>query len=498
MQVMDFTGMPAIIAARQSQLADGQTGWDTQDEDSQEWAEAHGVSVVATVTDAKSGTKSLWERPNIRPYVIQPDLMSTYRLIIAAKQDRLSRERWQDEARLRLWAEDHGKILIIVDRNMMWPPESEDDVKAWNDGADQSRREWRATSRRYRRMQRKLRESGYLVGRPPWGYRSACECCGAPVCTACEKKRCPHHKYLVPTPDGRKYIPVIFGKVIDGESLRAIAAWLTAEGVPTATGKTRWNEGFLGNRLIKNPVYYGVRRNGGQLETEALVSVSVWQEANAALRSRVRPGRGTSVREKALLAPVCGLCRGVIRDGCPSGESPMYRVYGGYGAARQPYYRCTGHGPQRKGCGFMVPVTVGDAEARAEMLADDDPDVDDQEHHDEYPEPKWHKERRFDPGDDKTDEIEKLREKAMDAYRQRDMARFEELDGQAKALEKDNEDRKKPYYYWDVTGQRETDYFAALDRSQQREYFLTKKVILYRDGAEIIDPGEIEVDDPWV
>jgi site-specific DNA recombinase len=205
--------------------------------------------------------------------------------------------------------------------------------------------------------QNALRAAGSAVGKAPWGY---------------EITMVDGRKLFVPTADGRKYIPAIFARAIEGQSLRKIAAWLTAEGVPTYTGGAVWNEGYLGTRLIKNPAYYGARRNAGQLEIEALVSASMWQEANAALKSRIRPGRAASVNDKALLAPICGECHGKPREGCADGISPMYRVYSGNGEARKPCYRCTGHGPQRKGCGFMIETSQLDEWVTDGMLSNHD------------------------------------------------------------------------------------------------------------------------------
>src|SRR5262245_13223422 len=100
------------------------------------------------------------ERPNLKPWVTDHAHMAPYDGIVAAKQDRLSRADWSDEARIRLWAEEHGKTLFIVDRNLQWPPIDEDGRERWNNGAEQARREWEATSKRYRRMQRNLRSQG--------------------------------------------------------------------------------------------------------------------------------------------------------------------------------------------------------------------------------------------------------------------------------------------------------------------------------------------------
>ena len=213
----------------------------------------------------------------------------------------------------------------------------------------------------------KRRANGSAIGRAPWGFDVICTVCNAPSV----KPRCRDHKKLfIPNELGRKWIPAIYGWAVDKETMRAIAVRLTEASVPTMNGRP-WNESFLA-RLIANPVYYGERRNGGELETEALVSATTWQEANAAVRLRARPGRTASVHEKALLKPVCGECLGVTRDGCLDGRSPMYRNDGGYGEHRQSYYRCSGHGPQKKGCGTNLPMAKADADVVAVMLDNGD------------------------------------------------------------------------------------------------------------------------------
>ena len=100
------------------------------------------------------------------------------------------------------------------------------------------------------------KQVGSVHGRAPWGM----EIIGTK-----------DHKTLVYTAEGRVWIPLIFQAVIDGKLLREIAKWLDAEGVRTMSGKP-WNEAYIGNRVIKNPTYYGKRPNAGSLEIEALVT----------------------------------------------------------------------------------------------------------------------------------------------------------------------------------------------------------------------------------
>ena len=53
---------------------------------------------------------------------------------------------------------------------------------------------------------------------------------------------------------------------------------------------------------------------------------------------------------------------------CPDcADSPMYRIRAGNGNTHL-YYRCTGRGPQRKGCGLMADAELVDAAADKAML----------------------------------------------------------------------------------------------------------------------------------
>jgi DNA invertase Pin-like site-specific DNA recombinase len=285
-----------------------------------------------------------------------------------------------------------GRIEYVNDSYLNETNEMSDVMLAL--AATAARQESERKSKRIRAKHDALRSAGSVIGRPPWGYYIKCTVCNAPA----RMPKCkPHKKIFSPTADGCKYIPPIFDMVINGKSLRYIAAWLDSKGVETLSGKS-WHEQYIGHRIIKNPIYYGHRRNSGQLETAGLMSYTVWQQANAALASRVRPGRSTVKREKSMLAPVCG------NPECDaSGEhpSPMYR----YSTGGHEYYRCTGRGPQRRGCGNAVPVDAGDARVIDSMESD---------HANPHPD------RVFIPGDAHSDEIGKLRDRGAEAFKRGD------------------------------------------------------------------------------
>ena len=190
----------------------------------------------------------MWQRKNLRPWVSDPELMAKYQVIIAAKQDRLSRADWRDEGDLRRWAEDHGKILYIVDRNLRWPPREgpqyEDDVERWNRGAEDAYREWANTSRRYKRMQRGRIADNYLVGRATYGYeRVPAEDGGGMTMVIYE----PHARIVREAVD----------RYLAGESTAKIRDDFNARGIPPPMGK-RWHQVTLSN-LLRNPALAGRR-----------------------------------------------------------------------------------------------------------------------------------------------------------------------------------------------------------------------------------------------
>ena len=191
----------------------------------------------------------------------------------------------------------------------------------------------------------RIRLANGLTGRPAWGYKSAGE---------------KYAKALVPTAEGRRVVPEVFARCIAGESQATIAKWLTKK-----TGKTWW-PGTVGT-MLRNPVYAGTQVDASGTVilrvAEPLVDGATFLRAGKALGSR--PKRGPVIKsERALLSGVlfCGKCwkPGQV-------PSPMYRIKAGNTAPGTFYYRCTGRGADRKGCGNMIHVADLDAVMDATM-----------------------------------------------------------------------------------------------------------------------------------
>ena len=184
-----------------------------------------------------------------------------------------------------------------------------------------------ATKKERVRMGRdRIRAEGGFTGRAPWGY----EITGPK-----------YAKTIVPTAEGRRLIPEIYARVVKGESLATIGEWLEAE-----TGREWWPRTI--GTMIRNPVYRGTQHDaGGRViyRCEELVNAAVWRRAGKALDGRPKRGH-TDPANRAMLSGVLA---------CPAcDDSPMYRLNTGY-------YRCTGRGSNRKGCGNMVSTAAVDA-----------------------------------------------------------------------------------------------------------------------------------------
>ena len=338
-------------------------GIQTQDIRSTEWAQYEGHVIVHVTRDKNvSGAVAPWERPELGPWLTDPVKLVQYDGIVAFDVSRLSRE-YFDLAWLRKWAEENHKKLYVIKERLHWPDNR--DGTLWGVAAERAYEERQEIIERITRELGALREAGKLTGRAPFGYVSAGE---------------KYDHYLVPTDEGRKYVPLIFQHCIDGWSLKTIAEWLNSEGVKPPGSAGWWPNSVRG--LIRNPGYKGhlcERENVPPDETEKhdgkvvrycyggtwvekprwqygktihrckpLVDAAVWKHANEALSTS--DGRGRIDPENPpMLAGVlsCSSCD----------DSPMWRN----GKPPYLYYRCGGRGSNRSSCGNMVRLELVDA-----------------------------------------------------------------------------------------------------------------------------------------
>ena len=264
---------------------------------------------------------------------------------------------WSDEARIRLWAEEHGKTLFVVDRNLQWPPRDADDRERWNNGVEQARREWESTSKRYRRAQAYLRDQAFFVGKKPYGYR---------IVTVPGSGRTPEddHKTLEPDPVTSPIVREMARLYLDGQSFREIRDWLTSRALPVPQQpKDRTGRGWTSQavrRILSNQAIAGrVQTNGRTvLRVEPIITMEQFRQMERLMKSRAT--RGSAARETALLTGIL-----VCKDG-----NPMYRIKGRSVPSCPDgfYYYCSAE-ICPKGDRMLVPLAYLDAAVNDVVMA---------------------------------------------------------------------------------------------------------------------------------
>jgi len=334
--------MRLLLAARLStKQANGQDGIgiETQDERGREWAESAGHEVIAVAAGTAKGTLPPWDRKYLKSWVTKPELIASYDGILCFATDRLGRGTQEDFTRIEAWATEHGKALVIAGGNgIMYPARDDSDYWQWAATKREARREWESIRERSMRAQRQLREGGKLVGRYPWGYASAGE---------------KYDRRMITTAAGERYVPEIYTRIADGQTLPAVAAWLSEQ-----TGRD-WHPRVLA-ALVRNPTYRGDHRDASGRtihKCPALVDGDLWRRAVASLDARPSSRRGQRNDLATGAAVLSGLAC-CANPECTAGpDSPMYKIRTRDGV----YYRCSGRGAKRKGCGTMVPLADADA-----------------------------------------------------------------------------------------------------------------------------------------
>jgi hypothetical protein len=443
-----------IILARLSKKAKSrtQTGIYSQDEDARDWAEGTGFNVTATVADHATGTKAMWDRRNARPWVTQADLMATYQGIVVSKHDRLSRADWQDEGDIRRWAEDNHKVLFLTEQDLRWPPRDANDRQRWDSEAEQSRREWEGTSRRYKRMVRYRNEHNYLAGRPVYGYRNQGVNCGESPCICWERDRAEDFKTAVIYGPEAKVIREAKDRYLAGESLQAIVTDLNARQIPSPIwqgqpGK-KWYVNTL-SRLLRNPAIAGRRMNNYYAKTEQerktvlqYKGIITWPEHEqlvARLDSRANR-KGISPGNARMLT-------GTIID---EAGHPMYAIT--TRRASVSYYCRT--------CkGLMIPVKDADDEVSNAVTEDygDQP----------------HRVKRIVPGKNHFEEIARLRQdrSELDDLTEDYDERQASITAEIRRLSRLDAEHPEPdTVEWRRTGKTVRQYWESLDNAARRDW----------------------------
>lgn len=364
-----------LLAARSSRkprkdangepVPDEGLGIQTQDERARAWAEGEGHVIVDVAADVRSGDVPPWDRPNLRLWVAcgcgwcrdQDDKrnvperrrvydhgkITRFDGVLAFKMDRLSRGDDQDFALIEGWASHHGKKLVIVD-GPQFPSRGDSDYWQWAAQKREAYKELENIKERAARGRAKLIENKAVIGKPPFGLDIAGE---------------KYRKVIVITDEGRRLIPETFDRIIAGESMGRVAAWLTEQ-----TGRTFTRKAV--RDLIHCTTYVGERRNAAGVAVLHCEPVLVtpdgkpdWARFRAAqqvIAAHPKQGRRT---------PGILLGGGILRCGAPGCGERMYRHVSSNGTQRYAYYQCGSQwgtsAPGSSPCGNRVRMDWADA-----------------------------------------------------------------------------------------------------------------------------------------
>jgi len=276
------------------------------------------------------------------------------------------------------------------------------------------------------------------------------------------------NKKLAPTDLCLKWVPQIYERCIAGESCRTIAVWLDTEGVPPKRG-SKWHEGSV-RKLIQNRVYAGRRQNEAKTDTVYFVGVAVvtparWDRANKALSNRPKRGPVNEANRPLLAGLKCARCP----------DSPMFRIrLNSRSGKPYYYYRCTGRGAQRRGCGNMIPVGTLDRFVRVwTLVVSDKP----------YELPHWVE------GENWESEKSNVTLNMHEAINKGELDKIPGLLAQMQELE--SRDVIEGYMEYEPTGMTESQHFASLDNAGRREYLRSRHDIRAEKTGK--RPGDFRV-----
>jgi len=209
----------------------------TQEQQCRAYAAERGWTVVGVYREVHSGAE-LFERPQLtalREAVRRGEADA----VVAFALDRVSRNQAHLGFLLSEW--DHaGVALGLVTEELVDTPEGRLLQSVRGFVAEVERMKIR--ERTSRGLRARVEGGKPMVGcRPPYGYRWEGE----------KKSR------LVPDPERAAVVQWIFDAALRGESLRSTAHRLTADMVPTPTGRsTTWSASAI-HRMLTNPAYSG-------------------------------------------------------------------------------------------------------------------------------------------------------------------------------------------------------------------------------------------------
>jgi len=341
-----MTDRKLVQAARLSRLGDASTGIEKQDDAATRYAYINADEIIGTAADTNvSGDSDPFTRPKLGPWLTDPELIASYDGIVASTLDRLGRSS-RYIMKLRDWADDKGKTLIVISPSLQWPV-AKDDIGSkimWSLLAILAEYELDMIKRRSADTREKLIREGYLVGKAPFGFRII-------------KKD--DHKTLAPDETLAPYVRGMADRYLAGNSLTAICEWLDSENVSPPMGGI-WSPKSV-SQILRNESLIGRRKNeAGKtvlrfepilVKKDGKADITLWDQVQHKLNTNPRR-RGAASNAPAMLTGVivCAICEGVMhwRRTVTKRKDGSEYIWTGY--------RCDGKPRQPSTCKNMVPA----------------------------------------------------------------------------------------------------------------------------------------------
>jgi site-specific DNA recombinase len=428
--------MRVLGAVRQSKTKDRAVSPTTQRERIRAWSDSNGHQVAKITEDlSKTGKMSAFRRPELGPWLTDPDKIATWDVLVATKLDRACRNT-ADYLKLRQWCEDNGKRLVLLDNPDLDTSKPAGRAMASIQAVFAEFERDMASERRRETLVTLAEQGRFPGGRVPYGMR---------------KEQRPDGYYLAPDTGGTlDVLDHMADMAIAGKSNGQIADWLNG-----GNGTV----GYLnsaGHKWSVDRVRFVFRSP----EVPALLGEEKSAQLRASLRTR-SPHRGERVGGHMLLrVAFCLKC-----------GSPLY-AHVRRDRPSPGYYRCLP-------CKTYISIGKLESYAQGSLLyfAGDLPAV----------------RRRLIPGDDHQKAIHAL-EREIDT-----LAAITGAEGLTEAKQAEISRLKSlPYapdhYEWVPTGQTVTELWESL-----KDDPAGKGEIMRHWGVRVFaDPHKMEIRLPWL
>lgn len=363
-------------------MTDATTSPERQREQIQGYASVYGHTVIHTTEDLDmSGAVSPFERPELGPWLTEPDKINAWDSIIVAKLDRLTRS-LRDFDDLRDWCDRHGKTIISVGEKI--------DLSTSLGRMFANLLAMFAEFERERQGERRREAAIRIAEQGNWG--------GGLIPFGKRAERSGNGWRLVLDDEYAAIVRRMAKDIIGGHSLRDIARWLNAEGVPTSNDLSRMRYGGEPKNAAWAPASVkSILRSDGLTEPPAVLDYSAWNDVQKAL-DRAKGNRTSGPRPTRMLLRIayCGVCRGVLHgfsnqsgvfyicenkrtvtgNRCPSRLIPASELEKAFDDAVVEAYGLVKHKEPVRTRGRSYKTQISKAERDLRALDQDDPEYD--------------------------------------------------------------------------------------------------------------------------